>query len=106
MSLAQAYLPDKIETIFIYLTSREMASYFSNTANGLAEFYNLSPGTNLRIHSNYLDLRAGSLRSAAGAVIPAPLASCSPTAYRWDMRYERTRYTGLSRRRSPHAQKN
>jgi hypothetical protein len=47
-----------------------MASYFSNTANGLAEFYNLSPGTNFTIHSNYLDVRAAILRGAAGAVIP------------------------------------
>jgi hypothetical protein len=68
--LAQAHLPDKIETIFIYLTTREMASYFSNTANGLAEFFNLRPGANLTIPSNYLDLRAATLRRAAGAVIP------------------------------------
>jgi hypothetical protein len=68
--LAQTHLPDKIETILIYLTTREMASYFSNTANGLAEFFNLRPGANLTIHGNYLDHRAATLRSTAGAVIP------------------------------------
>lgn len=68
--LAQAQSSDKIKTIFIYLTTREMASYFSNNANGLANFLNLRPAASLTIHNNYLDLRAATLRSSAGAVIP------------------------------------
>lgn len=68
--LAQAHLLGTIETIFIYLTAREMASYFSNTANGLIDFFNMQLGAELSILSNYLDHRAVTLRRAAGTVIP------------------------------------
>lgn len=65
--LAQAYSADKIDAVFIYLATREMAGYFSNQ---LPNFFNLKPGASLAIDSNYLDSHAATLRSAAGAVVP------------------------------------
>jgi hypothetical protein len=66
------------ETIFVYLATREMAGYFSNPNNGLADLFELGTGASLRIDSRYLANRPETFRGAAGEVVPCTITSlCS-----------------------------
>ena len=68
----------KAETVFVYLATREMAGYFSNPNNGLADLFGLRTGSSLHIDSRYLANRPETLRRAAGEVTPCMVMSlCS-----------------------------
>lgn len=71
--LAQIHSQGAIDALFIYLTSKEMADYLGNPTNGLRELFDLKEGKALRIDDRYLATRAGTLRNAAGAVIPCTI---------------------------------
>ncbi len=65
----------KVETIFVYLATREMAGYFGNPNNGLADLFGLRAGASLRIDSRYIANRPETLRRAAGEVTPCIVSS-------------------------------
>jgi hypothetical protein len=58
------------EAVFVYLTTREMAGYFSNPNNGLADLFGLGTRSSLNIDSRYLLSRPETLRRSAGEVTP------------------------------------
>ena len=68
--LARLHLPNSTDAVFIYLTTREMAGYFRNPANGLHDLFCLPAGHSLKIDDGYLKMRAETLRKASGEVIP------------------------------------
>jgi hypothetical protein len=61
------------EAVFVYLTTREMAGYFSNPNNGLADLFGLGTGSSLTIDNRYLLSRPETLRRSAGDVTPCIL---------------------------------
>lgn len=66
------------DTVFVYLATREMAGYFGNPNNGLADFFTLRTGLSLRIDSQYLASRSETLRRSAGEITPCMVTSlCS-----------------------------
>jgi hypothetical protein len=76
--LAEIGTVPKAEGVFVYLATREMAGYFSNPNNGLADLFGLKMGSSLRIDSRYLAARPETLRRSAGQVIPCTVTSiCS-----------------------------
>ena len=65
----------KVETIFVYLATREMAGYFGNPNNGLTDLFGLGAGASMRIDSKYIASRPETLRRAAGEVTPCIVSS-------------------------------
>jgi hypothetical protein len=59
------------QRLFIYLTSWEMASYFENPQNGLADFYGLESGRVIRLTPEYFGKRSATLRNAIGGEFEA-----------------------------------
>lgn len=55
-----------VRGIFVYLTGPEMAGYFSNLSNGLAQFFALPVGASMKIDSNFINGKAATFLAAAG----------------------------------------
>jgi hypothetical protein len=71
--LAQDYVLEAVEALLVYLTSGEMAGYFANPKNGLADFFSLPVESTLIIDDAYLAPKSRTLRSSAGAVVPCTI---------------------------------
>jgi hypothetical protein len=68
----------KAEAVFVYLAMREMAGYFSNPNNGLADLFRLNTRSSLCIDRGYLANRPDTLRRSAGEITPCTATSfCS-----------------------------
>ena len=72
--LAQFSAADKIEGVFVYVTSDEMAGYLRNPTNGLSDWFGLQPGAQFRLDEDFLSKRSKTLRDHAG-----PVTACDVT---------------------------
>ena len=53
-------------TLLVFLTDKEMATYFSNQKNGLTDFFFLDPGQTLKIQTPYFYSKSTTFTNAAG----------------------------------------
>jgi len=63
------------QAVLVYLTTREMAGYFTNPNNGLADLFELVAGSTLYIDGQYIAARPESLQHSAGEAAPCFVTS-------------------------------
>lgn len=57
--------------LFIYLTDNEMASYMRNASNNLVEFFDLKPGSQIKVDQSFFNNKSATFQNAAGGVFVA-----------------------------------
>lgn len=70
--VAGAQIPSEPNVVqyFIYLTDREMATYFNNESNGLVDFFNLKLGETKHFDGAFLEGFVRTFLNAAGDIVP------------------------------------
>ena len=58
----------QIQRVFIYLTGPEMAGYFGNPKNGLANFFLLPSGHSLAIDSTFVSGKSATFTASVGEI--------------------------------------
>jgi hypothetical protein len=71
--LASFEIDDAIDGLFVHLACVELADYWQNARNGLADLFGLRKGARLVIDDAYLVSRSPTLQSAAGPVVPCEI---------------------------------
>jgi hypothetical protein len=60
---------EEVRRFFVYVTDREMFSYYQNRNNGLYDFFNLMPKNRLRIGRDYVDQHCRTFVKSAGKTV-------------------------------------
>jgi hypothetical protein len=66
---------------FVYVTDREMATYFQNPSNALQDFFNLAPDNNLIIDGSYVRRQSQTFVHAAGRIVDCEVANRTRTEF-------------------------
>ncbi|KYH32459.1 hypothetical protein [Neomoorella mulderi] len=60
---------ESIRRYFVYVTDKEMATYFQNPDNRLNDFFNLAPGDTCRINKGYIEKHPGTFVNSVGEIV-------------------------------------
>ena len=58
----------EMRRLFVYVTGREMATYFANPSNGLREFFTLGSGRTLRIDREFIAGKSATFLGSVGKI--------------------------------------